>query len=127
MPDTVPARVRVGVFELDLKSGELRQGDRKVVLQEQPLQILQMLVERQTEIVTREFVPVDRLWLGSKQFQLRTLGSIAAGLYRHLLRMNADLVAQRRAAVLSKSAARRSWPPALLYPQGWASRCFEHP
>jgi DNA-binding winged helix-turn-helix (wHTH) protein len=61
MPDTVPARVRVGVFELDLKSGELRQGDRKVVLQEQPLQILQMLVERQTEIVTREFVPVDRL------------------------------------------------------------------
>jgi len=57
---------------------------------------------------TPQFVPVDRLCLGSKQFQLRTLRSIPAGLHRLLLRMNADLVAQRRAAGLSKSAARRS-------------------
>jgi hypothetical protein len=59
-------------------------------------------------------VPVDGRGLGSKQFQLRTLSSIGAGLHRHLLGKNADLVAQRRAATLSKSAARYSRPPALL-------------
>jgi hypothetical protein len=42
MKYTQPARVRFGVFELDLKSGELCNGDNKTVLQEQPLQVLRM-------------------------------------------------------------------------------------
>jgi len=61
MQDTQPARVRVGVFELDLKSGELRTGDHTVVLQEQPLQVLRMLVEREGELVTREEIK-KKLW-----------------------------------------------------------------
>jgi DNA-binding winged helix-turn-helix (wHTH) protein len=48
------ARVRFGEFELDLKAGELHRGGQKIRLQEQPFQILHMLVERAGELVTRE-------------------------------------------------------------------------
>ena len=61
MKDTQAARVRIGVFELDLKSGELRSGDQKTVLREQPLQILRMLVEREGELVAREEIR-KKLW-----------------------------------------------------------------
>src|ERR1700758_649192 len=46
--------VRFGPFKLDLKAGELLKGGSKILLQEQPLQILKMLVERAGEVVTRE-------------------------------------------------------------------------
>jgi eukaryotic-like serine/threonine-protein kinase len=52
--DAAPVRVRFGGFELDLRAGELREGVRKVLLQEQPFQSLLMLVEHSGEIVTRE-------------------------------------------------------------------------
>src|SRR6266446_5156766 len=45
--------IRFGEFELD-NSGELRSGGRKVKLQTQPSQILQILLQRPGEIVTRE-------------------------------------------------------------------------
>jgi serine/threonine protein kinase len=48
-----PGSVRIGVFELDLKSGELRKQGRVVLLQEQPFQLLRMLVEQGGELVTR--------------------------------------------------------------------------
>ena len=46
--------VQFGVFEADLRAGELRRNGSKVRLQEQPFQILAMLLERPGEIVTRE-------------------------------------------------------------------------
>ena len=61
MKQTQPARVRLGIFELDLRSGELRAGDQKTVLQEQPLQILRMLVEHEGELVGREEIR-KKLW-----------------------------------------------------------------
>ena len=47
-------RVRFGEFVFDRRAGELRQGDRRVVLQEQLFLILSMLVERRGEILTRD-------------------------------------------------------------------------
>ena len=38
--------MRFGLFELDVRAGELRKGGRKIRLQEQPLQILAMLLAR---------------------------------------------------------------------------------
>ncbi len=61
MKDTLSARVRFGVFELGLTSGELCAGDDRVVLQEQPLQVLRMLVQREGELVTREEIK-KKLW-----------------------------------------------------------------
>lgn len=46
--------VRLGVFECDLRSGELRKAGVRVALQEQPFQILKLLVERPGELVTRD-------------------------------------------------------------------------
>jgi DNA-binding winged helix-turn-helix (wHTH) protein len=53
--------VRFGVFDLDLKAGELRKDGLKVRLQEQPFQILKMLLEHPGEVVTHEEI-IRRLW-----------------------------------------------------------------
>jgi eukaryotic-like serine/threonine-protein kinase len=64
--DPASSRVRFGGFELDLSTGELRSIDtpernNKVLLREQVFQVLQMLVEREGKIVTREEI-TSRLW-----------------------------------------------------------------
>ena len=50
-----------GLFELDLQARELRKSGVRIKLQEQPFQILAMLLERPGEIVTREELQ-KRLW-----------------------------------------------------------------
>jgi TolB-like protein/DNA-binding winged helix-turn-helix (wHTH) protein/Flp pilus assembly protein TadD len=53
--------IRFGPFELDVRSGELRKRGRKILLQEQPFQILLMLLERAGDVVLREEIR-QRLW-----------------------------------------------------------------
>ncbi|HEY6267436.1 MAG TPA: winged helix-turn-helix domain-containing protein [Candidatus Acidoferrum sp.] len=53
--------ISFGPFETDLRAGELRRDGRKIRLQEQPFQVLAMLLERPGEIVTREELH-GRLW-----------------------------------------------------------------
>jgi len=60
-PANVPRIVRFGVFELDLKTGELRKKGVRVRLQEQPFQVLAMLVQRSGDLVTRDELRA-RLW-----------------------------------------------------------------
>jgi eukaryotic-like serine/threonine-protein kinase len=43
-----------GLFQLDLKAGELHHDGRSVRLQEQPFQVLKMLLEHPGEVVTRD-------------------------------------------------------------------------
>jgi serine/threonine protein kinase/DNA-binding winged helix-turn-helix (wHTH) protein/Tol biopolymer transport system component len=57
----LPSRVRLGAFELDLRAGELRAAEGKVMLQQQPFQVLLMLVERRGEVATREEIR-KKLW-----------------------------------------------------------------
>ena len=55
VPTTIPdAVVRFGVFEFDLKSGELHKHGRRVRLSGQPAQILALLMRRPGELVTRD-------------------------------------------------------------------------
>jgi Tol biopolymer transport system component/DNA-binding winged helix-turn-helix (wHTH) protein len=49
-----PKGIRFGLFEADLVAGELRKHGRKVKLQEQPFQLLALLVQRPGQIVPRE-------------------------------------------------------------------------
>jgi Tol biopolymer transport system component/DNA-binding winged helix-turn-helix (wHTH) protein len=49
-----PKRVRFGVFEADLVAGELRKRGRRVALQDQPFQLLVLLLQRAGDVVTRE-------------------------------------------------------------------------
>ena len=55
--------VRFGLFELDARSGELRRSGVLVSLQDQPLKLLQCLLERPGELVTRDELR-GRLWPG---------------------------------------------------------------
>jgi eukaryotic-like serine/threonine-protein kinase len=57
----LPNRVRLGAFELDLKAGELLGDEGKVMLQQQPFQVLLMLVESRGDVVTREEIR-KKLW-----------------------------------------------------------------
>jgi len=50
-----------GAFELDLRAGELRKQGVKIKLQEQPFQILAMLLANPGQVVTREELR-NRLW-----------------------------------------------------------------
>jgi DNA-binding winged helix-turn-helix (wHTH) protein len=58
---TSSSRVRFGVFEVDLLSGELRKQGTRIKLHDQPFQILAMLLEHQGEVVTREQLR-QKLW-----------------------------------------------------------------
>src|ERR1700731_3531349 len=49
-----PVLLRFGIFEVDLRSGELRKQGVRIKLQEQPFLVLKVLLERPGEIVTRE-------------------------------------------------------------------------
>jgi DNA-binding winged helix-turn-helix (wHTH) protein len=63
MPDASSTTriVRFGVFETDLITGELRREGTKIRLQEQPFQVLLILLERPGDLVTREELQ-KRLW-----------------------------------------------------------------
>lgn len=52
---------RFGVFEADASSGELRKAGMRVKMQDQPFQVLILLLQRPGEVVTREEVR-QKLW-----------------------------------------------------------------
>src|SRR6266481_8411215 len=53
--------IQFGVFEVDQRAGELRRNGARVKLQEQPFQVLALLLERPGEVITREELQT-RLW-----------------------------------------------------------------
>jgi len=63
MPDPAPVSqlAHFGAFEVGLRSGELRKHGIKVKIQEQPFQVLTMLLEHPGQIVTREELH-KKLW-----------------------------------------------------------------
>src|SRR5215813_13822556 len=56
-----PRIVRFGVFEVDLEAGEVRKAGLRQRLTGQPFQLLQALLERPGEIVTRDELR-QRIW-----------------------------------------------------------------
>lgn len=56
-----PPIVRFGVFQLDTRAGQLLKNGRVVRLKPQPFKLLQLLVNRAGEVVTREEIR-EALW-----------------------------------------------------------------
>src|SRR5246127_3290658 len=54
-------RLRFGAFEADLRTGELTKCGLRIRLQEQPFQVLAMLLERPGELVTRDELR-EKIW-----------------------------------------------------------------
>src|SRR3982074_256419 len=62
MAGTLPSNiVHFGIFEANLETGELRRNGVRVKLQDQPFQLLALLLARPGEIVTREQLR-SQLW-----------------------------------------------------------------
>src|SRR5215469_12535933 len=59
-------KFRFGVFEADLDAGDLRKNGARVHLQEQPFQVLGVLLEHAGELVSREDI-CRRVW-GERTF-----------------------------------------------------------
>src|SRR4051794_10083249 len=55
--------VRFGIFEVDWENRRLTKGGLRVRLQEQPFQILRLLLERPGSVVSREELK-EKLWPG---------------------------------------------------------------
>ena len=82
--DTNPRLVQFGVFELDLHGGELRKQGVKVKLQEQPLKVLQLLLENPGQITTRD-------QLRSHVWPANTFVEFDQGLYSAMARLREAL------------------------------------
>src|SRR5438270_3183077 len=59
--DRCPQTRRFGVFEVDLRAAELRKYGVRIRLQEQPFQILALLLARPGELITRDELR-QKLW-----------------------------------------------------------------
>src|SRR6201990_1649786 len=57
-----PSIVRFGTYEVSLQSGELRKAAVKIRVQQQPMKLLEILLERPGEVVTREELR-SRIWV----------------------------------------------------------------
>jgi len=87
MKQSVSGRVRFGDFEFDLKSGELcstSDPGARILLREQPFQVLRMLIERPGGIVTREEIR-RTLWPGSTIVDFDHSINVAIGILRKAL------------------------------------------
>jgi TolB-like protein/DNA-binding winged helix-turn-helix (wHTH) protein/Tfp pilus assembly protein PilF len=56
------AIVRFGTYEVSLQSGEMRKGGVRIKVQQQPMKLLEILLERPGEVVTREELR-SRIWV----------------------------------------------------------------
>jgi serine/threonine protein kinase/tetratricopeptide (TPR) repeat protein len=117
------ASLRLGAFELDLKSGELRPLEpgperRTIILQEQPFRVLQMLIERAGEIATREDLK-KKLWPNDTIVDFDHSINVAIGTLRRVL---GDSAAQ---PIYIETVARRGYR--LLVPTSQVEAADDQP
>src|SRR6266481_6298305 len=125
-------RVRFGTFELNVRTGELisfgpgaaEAGSAKVLLREQPFQILRILVERQGNIVTRQEIR-QILWPNDTVVEFDRSINVAMTILRKALADDADhpkyieTLARRGYRLIAPVERQRSSPAArdLLEPR----------
>jgi serine/threonine-protein kinase len=83
------SNVRFGPFELDLRRGELREEGRRIRLQEQPFQILRMVLESPGKVVSRDEIR-KHLWPDQTVVEFDHSINAAIRRLRNALRDSAD-------------------------------------
>src|ERR1700747_1472787 len=81
--------VRFGTFEVSFESGEVRKAGLRIRVQQQPLKLLQILLERPGEVVSREELR-NRLWTNETLGDFDQALHIATGKRRSALGDSAD-------------------------------------
>src|ERR1700757_3269268 len=105
--------IRFGPFELDVRAAELNKNGRKILLQEQPFQILLMLLERPGDVVLREEIR-QKLWPNDTVVEFAPSINAAIQRLREALGDSADepryveTVARRGYRLLEKVTSDRS-------------------
>ena len=85
----VEQTIQFGVFEVDLRSGELRKAGVRIKLQEQPFKVLNALLEHPGEVVTREELR-SRIWPDENSGDFDHAVNIAVAKLRTALGDSAD-------------------------------------
>ena len=80
---------RFGTFEVWFDSGELRRAGVKIRIQQQPLKLLQILLESPGKVVSREDLR-NRLWINENFGDFDQAVNIAVGKLRHALGDSAE-------------------------------------
>jgi DNA-binding winged helix-turn-helix (wHTH) protein/tetratricopeptide (TPR) repeat protein len=99
--------VRFGVFEVDLAAGELRKQGTKIKLQDQPFQLLKILLEKPGQTVTREELE-NRIWPSG------TFVDFDHGLYNAIKRLREALGDSPESPRFVETVARRGYR--FIYP-----------
>src|SRR5271155_4403066 len=81
--------IRFGAFEADLPSGEVRKFGSRIKLQDQPFKVLQVLLERPGDLVTREELR-SRIWPEESFGDFDHAVNVAVGKLRTALGDSAD-------------------------------------
>ena len=81
--------VRFGTFEVSFESGEVRKGGLRIRVQQQPMRLLEILLERPGEVVSREELR-NRLWTNGTFGDFDQVVNIAIGKLRGALGDSAD-------------------------------------
>ena len=81
--------IRFGVFEVDLRFGELRKSGSRIKLQDQPFKVLQTLLEHPGDLVTREELQ-SRIWPEESFGDFDHAVNVAVGKLRTALGDSAD-------------------------------------
>jgi TolB-like protein/DNA-binding winged helix-turn-helix (wHTH) protein/Tfp pilus assembly protein PilF len=81
--------VRFGTYEVSFQSGELRKAGMKIRVQQQPMKLLQILLERPGEVVTREELR-NRVWPNESFGDFDQAVNIAIGKLRSALGDSAE-------------------------------------
>lgn len=88
--DRVAPTIRFGVFEVDIRSGELRRSGVRVKIQEQPFKVLASLLEHPGEVVTREELR-HRIWPNESFGDFDHAVNVAVGKLRTALGDSAEI------------------------------------
>ena len=80
---------RFGTFEVSFDSGEMRRGGLRISVQQQPLKLLQILLEHPGEVVSREQLR-NRLWANESFGDFDQAVNIAVGKLRSALGDSAE-------------------------------------
>jgi len=111
-PASSTDRVQFGVFDLDLQRAELRKNGVKVKLQEQPLRVLQVLLEKPGQIVSREDLH-QNVWPAN------TFVEFDQGLYSAMARLRDALGDSSESPRFIETIARRGYrfiAPVMISP-----------
>jgi len=127
LPASNTNRVQFGVFELDLQGAELRKQGVKIKLQEQPLKILQVLLENPGQIVSRDVLR-KRVWPAD------TFVEFDQGLYAAMARLRDALGDSSESPRFIETVARRGYrfiapitAPSIVPPGGNAQDSERRP